>query len=150
MLDKQLLACMCKTYIHACHKPNICFLTSKEEVASKSDFFQISLGTIMLRVKWMTTMGNLFLLLKKQRLIIIEADLQNAQLHNNHMIPSNFEIEVKKGSTSKAGIMKIKKLLKMFESVLRESNAICFICFWREIVFSVWTNWTHRCLIQGL
>lgn len=41
-------------------------------------------------------MGNLFLLLKKQRLIIIEFDLQNVQLYNNHMIPSNFEIEVKK------------------------------------------------------
>lgn len=79
----------------------------------------------------MATVGNLFLLLKKQRLIIIEVDLQNAQLYNNHMIPSNFEIEVKKkkGSTSEAGIMKIKKLLKIFESVLRESNAICFICF---------------------
>lgn len=75
-------------------------------------------------------MGNLFLLLKKQRLIIIEFDLQNVQLYNNHMIPSNFEIEVKKkGSTSEAGIMKIKKLLKIFESVLRKSNAICFICF---------------------
>lgn len=77
----------------------------------------------------MATVGNLFLLLKKQRLIIIEVDLQNAQLYNNHMIPSNFEIEVKKGSTSEAGIMKIKKLLKIFESVLRESIAICFICF---------------------
>lgn len=44
----------------------------------------------------MATVGNLFLLLKKQRLIIIEVDLQNAQLYNNHMIPSNFEIEVKK------------------------------------------------------
>lgn len=41
-------------------------------------------------------MGNLFLLLKKQRLIIIEVDLQNVQLYNNHMIPSNFEIEVEK------------------------------------------------------
>lgn len=75
-------------------------------------------------------MGNLFLLLKKQRLIIIEADLQSAQPHNNHMIPSNSEIEVKKkGSTSEAGIMKIKKLLKIFEGVLRELNAICFLCF---------------------
>lgn len=44
----------------------------------------------------MATVGNLFLLLKKQRLIIIEVDLQNAQLYNDHMIPSNFEIEVKK------------------------------------------------------
>lgn len=77
----------------------------------------------------MATVGNLFLLLKKQSLIIIEVDLQNAQLYNNHMIPSNFEIEVKKGSTSEVGIMKIKKLLKIFEDVLRESNAICFICF---------------------
>lgn len=73
-------------------------------------------------------MGNLFLLLKKQRLIIIEVDLQSAQLPNNHMIPSNSEIEVKKGSTSEAGIMKIKKLLKIFEGVLRELNAICFLC----------------------
>lgn len=98
----------------------------------------------------MATVGNLFLLLKKQRLIIIEVDLQNAQLYNNHMIPSNFEIEVKKGSTSEAGIMKIKKLLKIFDSVLRESIAICFICFYREIMFSVGINCTHRCLIQGL
>lgn len=44
----------------------------------------------------MATVGNLFLLLKKQRLIIIEVDLQNAQLYNDHMIPSNSEIEVKK------------------------------------------------------
>lgn len=68
----------------------------------------------------MATVGNLFLLLKKQRLIIIEVDLQNAQLYNNHMITSNFEIEVgeKKGSTRVAGIMKIKKLLKIFEGVL--------------------------------
>ena len=44
----------------------------------------------------MATVGNLFLLLKKQRLIIIEFDLQNAQLYNDHMIPSNSEIEVKK------------------------------------------------------
>jgi len=98
----------------------------------------------------MATVGNLFLLLKKQRLIIIEVDLQNAQLYNDHMIPSNSEIEVKKRKHFRAGIMKIKKLLKIFESVLRESNAICFICFLREIVFSVGTNYTHRCLIQGL
>jgi hypothetical protein len=45
--------------------------------------------------------GNLFLLLKKQRLIIIEVDLQSAQLHNNHMIPSNSEIEVKKEALQK-------------------------------------------------
>ena len=78
----------------------------------------------------MATVGNLFLLLKKQRLIIIEVDLQNAQLYNDHMIPSNSEIEVKKKRKHfRAGIMKIKKLLKIFESVLRESNAICFICF---------------------
>ena len=44
----------------------------------------------------MATVGNLFLLLKKQRLIILEVDLQNAQLYNDHMIPSNSEIEVKK------------------------------------------------------
>lgn len=74
-------------------------------------------------------MGNLFLLLKKLRLIIIEVDLQSAQPHNNHMIPTNSEIDVKKGSTSEAGIMKIKKLLKIFEGVLRELNAICFLCF---------------------
>jgi len=77
----------------------------------------------------MATVGNLFLLLKKQRLIIIEVDLQNAQLYNDHMIPSNSEIEVKKRKHFRAGIMKIKKLLKIFESVLKESNAICFICF---------------------
>lgn len=143
-----LPVCVHKTHLHACPKSNICFPTRKEELDSDSSFFR---DEIMLRGKWMATVGNLFLLLKKQRLIIIEVDLQNAQLYNNHMIPSNFEIEVKKKKEAlqKPELWKSRSCLKYLRVCLENQMPYALFASEEKSCFLL-EQIAHRCLIRSL
>lgn len=117
-----MLLPVCVLNSHMC-LPQIKYLFSNQKRRSRFRF-SFFRDKIMLRGKWITTVRNVFLLLKKQRLIIIEVDLQNAQLYNNHMIPSNFEIEVlkKKEALQKPELWKSRRSCLKYLTVCSENQ----------------------------